>query len=82
VAEVESPELIEAEFDDHKAFEGVTSPHDPPSFNDNSPHILEAEKEDGEMITPQRMFDTHISADQDAVYSERLLHLEVSAGLR
>jgi hypothetical protein len=58
VTESESSELTEAEFDDHMACEGVTSPHDPPPFNGNGREVLETEEEDGEMITPQRMFDT------------------------
>jgi hypothetical protein len=80
--EFESPEFTETKFDDHMACEGVTSPHDPPPFSDHGPNILETEEEDGEMIPPQRMFDTDISADQDAVYSQRLLHFEASTDLR
>jgi hypothetical protein len=62
--------------------EGLTSPDDPPPVKDNGRDILESTEENEEMIPPQRMFDTDISADQDAAYSERPLHLEAVARLR
>jgi hypothetical protein len=82
VTEVESPDLAEAEFDKHIACDGLVSLQDPPPLENKGQEILEAEEEDGETITPERMFETNIYADQDTAYSGCLLHLETEAGLR
>jgi hypothetical protein len=82
VTEVESPDLAEAEFDEDIACDGLVSLHDPPPLKDDGQHILEAEEEDGEKITPERMFKADIYADQDTAYSQCPVHLEAEAGLR
>jgi hypothetical protein len=80
--EVKFPNLAEAEFDEQMACEGLVSLHDPPLLEDNGHDILEVEEEDGETITPERIFETDRYTTQYIATSGRPLHLEAESGLR
>jgi hypothetical protein len=98
MAEIESTQLAEEEFDVHMACMGLASPDDSPPFGKDDQDILETEEEeeeeeeekeeeeeeDRETIILELVVGINISADEDAVSHEHPLYFEaeVETGLR
>jgi hypothetical protein len=88
VTEIESPEKIEEEIEDHMTCAGLTSRYDKISSDEEDQDMLETEEEDTEKIPLESMAETDIFEDDDdenagdTTSSERPLHHEAEEGLR